>query len=141
MLSCIVFPVNFELLPSVLYLHGNGGHKMEALQLVNGNINLIAFDFAACGKSEGKYVTYGDKEVRDIACVIQEIRKRYPLKRLTLWGRSMGASIAIMYASMHPKDISTLILDTPFRGLGQVLTRLSRWSKMWLNTTTNRFHL
>jgi hypothetical protein len=38
-------------LPTVLYLHGNGGHKMEALQLFSQHINLIAFDFGACGKS------------------------------------------------------------------------------------------
>lgn len=58
-LSCIVFPNNFEHLPTVLYLHGNGGHKMEAAQLISPNINLIAFDFAACGKSEGQFLTYG----------------------------------------------------------------------------------
>lgn len=46
-------------LPTVLYLHGNGGHKMEALQLVNQNINLAAFDFGACGKSQGEYLNYG----------------------------------------------------------------------------------
>jgi hypothetical protein len=44
-----------------MYLHGNGGHKMEAVQLLNQSFNLIAFDFAACGKSEGQYLTYGEK--------------------------------------------------------------------------------
>lgn len=44
-----------------MYLHGNGGHKMEAVQLLNPSFNLIAFDFAACGKSEGQYLTYGEK--------------------------------------------------------------------------------
>lgn len=38
-------------LPTVIYLHGNGGHKMEALQLISPHINLVSFDFGACGKS------------------------------------------------------------------------------------------
>lgn len=76
---------------------------MESLQLVNHQINLIAFDFAACGKSEGNFVTYGEKEGRDIDCVIAEVRRRYGARKIGLWGRSMGASLAVMYASLHPR--------------------------------------
>ena len=32
---------------------------MEALQLSNLQINLVSFDFSACGKSQGDYLTYG----------------------------------------------------------------------------------
>lgn len=55
--------INFDTqnLPTVLYLHGNGGHKMEALQFANPRFNLVAFDFGACGKSEGEYLTYGER--------------------------------------------------------------------------------
>jgi pimeloyl-ACP methyl ester carboxylesterase len=90
---------------------------MEAAQLITPNINLIAFDFAACGKSEGLYLNYGEKEARDIDCVLQYVKNRFKVKKIVLWGRSMGASLAVMYASLHPKQVSCLILDTPFRRL------------------------
>jgi len=44
---------------------------MESLQLVHPSINLVAFDFAGCGKSMGTYVTYGEKEAKDIDCVVK----------------------------------------------------------------------
>jgi pimeloyl-ACP methyl ester carboxylesterase len=90
---------------------------MEAAQLISPNINLIAFDFAACGKSEGTYLTYGEKEAKDIGTVIEYVKNRFKIKKIVLWGRSMGASLAMMYASLHPRNISCLILDTPFRKL------------------------
>ncbi len=90
---------------------------MEAVQLVSPNVNLIAFDFSGCGKSEGQYLTYGEKEARDIRTVVEYVKERFRVKKIALWGRSMGASLAMMYASLHPKSISCLILDTPFRRL------------------------
>ena len=102
-LSVIVFPRDFDTLPTVLYLHGNGGHKLEALHLAGSPINLIAFDFSACGKSEGEMLTYGENEVSDIEFVIKFVKERYrqPDLKLAIWGRSMGASIALMYTSLH----------------------------------------
>lgn len=51
--------------PTVLYLHGNGGTKLEILNLIKFsnefNINLCSFDFSGCGNSEGEYLTYGQK--------------------------------------------------------------------------------
>ena len=103
MLSVLVIVFDREAFPTVVYLHGNGGHKMEALQLATGRVNIVAFDFAACGKSQGDYLTYGEQEARDVSVVVTEARKRYSLGKVVIWGRSMGASIGIMYASMFPK--------------------------------------
>ena len=52
-LSVMAVLFDREELPTVVYLHGNGGHKMEALQLANGKVNIITFDFGGCGKSQG----------------------------------------------------------------------------------------
>lgn len=55
---------------TVLYLHGNGGSKLEALPLVDlipeFNINLVAFDMLGCGNSDPEVLTYGVNEVFDI---------------------------------------------------------------------------
>ena len=47
---------------------------------------------------------------------------------MVLWGRSMGASLALMYASLHPKNVVSLVLDTPFRSLEQVVRNVAEYS-------------
>lgn len=37
----------------------------------------------------------------------------------------MGASLGIMYASLYPKDVYCLILDTPFRWLKEVVRNVA----------------
>jgi hypothetical protein len=50
---------------TILYLHGNGGNKVEALSLTSMiakyNIAVISFDFIGCGNSDIGYLTYGHK--------------------------------------------------------------------------------
>ena len=57
-------------MPCVIYLHGNGGNKIEGLDysqefLLHG-INFCCFDFAGCGNSDGKWVTHGYNEKEDL---------------------------------------------------------------------------
>ena len=49
--------------------------------------------------------------------------------KFALWGRSMGASLAIMYASYKPENIFSLVLDTPFRRLKKILENVAQHSK------------
>ena len=82
-------------------------------------------------------MTYGEKEARDIGSVVDYVRDRFKVKKVALWGRSMGASLAMMYTSLHPRHIFCLILDTPFRRLREVLFPRRRWCSMLPNTTTS----
>ena len=52
--------------------------------------------------------------------MVSELKRRYGIRKVALWGRSMGASLGIMYASSFQRDVSCLILDTPFRWLKDV---------------------
>jgi hypothetical protein len=46
-----------------MYLHGNGGSKLELLPIIRADTqkatNFCSFDFSGCGKSGGEYITYG----------------------------------------------------------------------------------
>lgn len=48
---------------TIIYLHGNGGSKIEALSMVplipKFKINIVAFDFLGCGCSDSETLTYG----------------------------------------------------------------------------------
>jgi hypothetical protein len=52
-------------MPVVIYLHGNSSSRLEGLriapELLKRNINLFIFDFAGSGRSEGDYVSLGNK--------------------------------------------------------------------------------
>jgi pimeloyl-ACP methyl ester carboxylesterase len=47
----------------IIYLHGSGGSKLDAMSLIQCipkyNVAIAAFDFAGCGNSEKQYITYG----------------------------------------------------------------------------------
>jgi pimeloyl-ACP methyl ester carboxylesterase len=84
-------------------------------------VNLVAFDFLGCGNSDADNLTYGINEVFDIRDMLEETRSHIKVGRVTLWGRSMGALCAIMFADMYSYEVSALILDSPFRQLSTVI--------------------
>jgi pimeloyl-ACP methyl ester carboxylesterase len=59
---------------------------------------LFVFDFAGCGKSEGEDITYGLREAEDVNSIIDYLRVNKGIKEFVLWGRSMGAVAALLYA-------------------------------------------
>jgi pimeloyl-ACP methyl ester carboxylesterase len=115
-------------LPCVIYLHGNSSSRCEAYaevkHLLPKNICLFSFDFCGCGKSEGDYISLGYYEKDDVKCIIEYLQKSKKVGKIALWGRSMGAVTAIMYASEHPQDISALVLDSGFYSLRQLIYEL-----------------
>lgn len=46
------------------------------------------------------------------------------IKKLTIWGRSMGAATAIVMADKRKLNIDSLILDSPFHNLLDVIKRI-----------------
>ena len=117
-------------LPCVIYLHGNSSSRCEAYAevkyLLPKNICLFSFDFCGCGKSEGDYISLGYYEKEDVHCVIEYLLKSKKVSKIGLWGRSMGAVTAIMYASEHPSNISALVLDSGFYSLNTLIHELVR---------------
>ena len=115
-------------LPCVIYLHGNSSSRCEAYAevkyLLPKNICLFSFDFCGCGKSEGDYISLGYYEKEDVHCVIEYLLKSKKVSKIGLWGRSMGAVTAIMYASEHPSNISALVLDSGFYSLNTLIHEL-----------------
>ena len=48
--------------------------------------------------------------------MISKVRERYGVKDIIIWGRSMGAATAILYASKY-LGIRALVSDNSFRDL------------------------
>lgn len=121
----------------VVYLHGNASARVEVLPqlsfLLSQNIfGVCSCDFTGSGKSDGDYVSLGYYERYDLECLLQHLQELHGDIEIVLWGRSMGASTALMHVSEltqssieredgdHPDTTSMVkgvICDSPFCSL------------------------
>ena len=112
--------------PCIIYLHGNAGNQMEGLsyadEILPLGADLCTFDFSGCGNSDGQWVTLGYKEKDDLKAVVAYIQKRWGVKSIGLWGRSMGAATALMYMAENPGIVQCVALDSGFASLRQVMS-------------------
>ncbi|CAK9078125.1 unnamed protein product [Durusdinium trenchii] len=99
------------------------------------NITVFCLDFAGSGLSDGEYLSLGYYERDDLAVVVDHLRESYGVTCIGLWGRSMGASTALLHADRDP-SIAGLVLDSPFSDLkvlceelvdGYTNSRVPRW--------------
>ncbi|CCW67952.1 unnamed protein product [Phytomonas sp. Hart1] len=113
--------------PCVIYCHGNCGSRRDALDAINvleSGFTLFAFDFCGCGKSDGEYISMGYYERQDLAAVVEYLRKQVEeVSSIAIWGRSMGAVTAIMYAAGDP-SINCIVCDSPFSSLKELIDDL-----------------
>ena len=113
--------------PCVLYMHGNASCRLEALSVLGPVLStgamVFAFDFAACGRSEGEYISLGWFERDDVQTIVEHLRSLTYVTAIALWGRSMGAASAVMHAARDP-SLAGLVLDSPFASLEAVAIEL-----------------
>lgn len=119
----------WEEMPCVIYMHGNSSARIEALEAVTvllpANMTVFCFDFAGCGMSEGEYISLGWWEREDLAIIVDYLRKERRVSTIGLWGRSMGAATALLYADRDP-SIAGMVLDSPFSKLSDLCNELSK---------------
>ena len=111
--------------PTVVILHGVKKNRTDVLRaaivLREAGFNVLVFDGRAHGSSEGRFVTYGFFERRDVESAIDWLieHKQVDRRRLGLAGESMGAAIALQVAA-HNQWISAVWADSPFASLRRV---------------------
>ena len=117
-------------MPVVIYLHGNASNKKEgedsADLLLPQGINVFSFDFSGCGNSDGDWVSLGLKEQDDLAAVIDYLKQTDTFSTIGLWGRSMGAATAILFASQHKDIINAMVLDSGFASLEDLISSIGK---------------
>lgn len=115
--------------PVVVYLHGNSSSRLEAWNIVEAfleqGISLFCYDAAGCGKSGGEYVSLGWHERNDLAVVLAHLRTSPFCGPVGIYGRSMGAVTALMYAHMDP-SLGAMLVDSPFWSLRVLIEELAQ---------------
>ncbi|CEG38682.1 alpha beta hydrolase fold-1 domain-containing protein [Plasmopara halstedii] len=119
--------------PCILVLHGNSSCRLGALEILMyalpAGFTVFALDFCGSGLSQGKFVSLGYHEQADIATAVKYVRKTGEISSLCLWGRSMGAVAALMYAESDA-TINAMVLDSPFSSLPKLATELVEDGKL-----------
>ena len=109
----------------VIYMHGNSSSRLEVIpqlgHLLSLGVSVLSFDFCGSGHSDGEYVSLGYHEREDLDAIIKFLRGTGQVSSIGLWGRSMGAATALMYASRDP-TIACMILDSSFTDLHRLVS-------------------
>lgn len=115
---------------TVLLLHGFA----EPPSAMNGRVvaltgcgwDVAALDLRGYGRSEGDHSSFGGREAGDLRAWIDALAGRIgPGAEVAVWGRSMGAAIALRAAAEDPR-IAALVLEAPYLDLEETLAALLR---------------
>jgi fermentation-respiration switch protein FrsA (DUF1100 family) len=106
--------------PVILYFHGNAGAlelRAERFKwLVADGNGLVAPSYRGYGGSSGKPSESG--LMLDAAAAYEFAIARYPIKRIVVWGESLGTGVAVALAAEH--TVGGIILDAPFTSAADV---------------------
>jgi uncharacterized protein len=117
--------------PSIVVLHGVKKNRTDVLRaslvLRRAGFNVLVFDGRGHGNSEGRYVTYGFYERRDVETAIEWLvaEKKIDRSSVGIAGESMGAAIALQVAAHNPW-IRAVWADSPFASLRRVTEEFVR---------------
>lgn len=135
-------------MPVVVYLHGNGSCRVESELLFDHTLpyrmSVFSFDFSGSGKSGGEYISLGVYEKYDVETVVQYLSSCSHVSSIALWGHSMGAATATMYAGfVDPSALGDRVSEP---GTVEKSTRIPRpsltrgRSKISISRTGNENH-
>lgn len=98
---------------AVVILHGHGSSYdfdvYRAPALHAAGFNVLLFDFRAHGRSEGKRITFGYEEQRDMAGAVEFLHDR-GMHHIGLLGFSYGGIVSMVFTPECP-DVAAVISD------------------------------
>ncbi len=115
--------------PAIIMLHGTGGTweaYMATIGPLSKRFNCFALDFMGSGYSEKPRRDY---QILDYVDQVAAFMAAVGLKQASLIGISLGAWVAVRFASVHPDKTEKVILNAPFgladdaEEIGGILTR------------------
>lgn len=113
----------------VVLLHGYGRSQADTWDYAEAYIehgyHVLTPDLRASGKSEGKYVTMGTLESRDVAAWLARIAEVDPAARVVLHGVSMGATTALLVAGQSdaPLNLAAVVEDSGYTSAEDMFVR------------------
>jgi fermentation-respiration switch protein FrsA (DUF1100 family) len=108
---------------TLVWFHGNAGnigHRVENIKLLHDlvKVNIFIFDYRGYGLSGGRPSEAGT--YRDGVAALEQLAEKIGSRRppSVLFGRSLGAAVAVEMATLFPTD--GLILESPFLSIREM---------------------
>ena len=111
---------------TIILCHGYGTNRSDLLGFVpflhKAGYNTFLFDFRAHGESEGKYISLGYHEKKDLIGAIDYLKGRNDIdsKKIGIIGFSMGGAVAILVAA-ESEDVRAVVADGSFTSFGETV--------------------
>ena len=119
---------------TLIALHGINDNKEQwlapAVDLQRRGYAILLLDFHGHGESEGRHVTFGDRETDDVAAALDYLRRRgdVAMDRVGLVGLSLGG-IAAIIAAARLQGVHAVMAESAFpdlmRDLGLAFRRFT----------------
>ncbi|SIO29061.1 Lysophospholipase, alpha-beta hydrolase superfamily [Singulisphaera sp. GP187] len=127
-LAGVWFPAGASPTPTgrtILLVHGfaevRDAMKGRAELLAARGWNVARLDMRGYGRSGGGFASFGGREGDDLRAWVDVVAGRVgPAMSLAVWGRSMGAAIALRAAADEPRIVA-LLLESPYARLETVV--------------------
>ena len=84
--------------------------------------NVLVPDLRAAGESQGKFITMGALESRDVLDWATKISADNPDAKIILHGVSMGAATVLMTAALEPKNLCAVVEDCGYTSAYEMFT-------------------
>jgi len=113
---------------AILLIHGVRGDRRDMLSrakfLHKAGYTVLLIDLQSHGESNGKHITFGYLESRDVSGALELLRKEVPGDRIGVIGESLGAA-AFVLAKERPK-VSAVVLESMYPTIDQALSNRLR---------------
>ena len=118
----------------VIISHGLTDTRFGSLKYAEMYLNLgydcIIYDLRGHGENKKTATTYGINESRDLICIIEDTKIRFPyMKQLGLHGESLGAATSLTSLKYYP-DVDFVIADCGFSDLENVIRTGYKYGKL-----------
>ena len=84
--------------------------------------NVLIPDLRAAGESQGKFITMGAFESRDVSDWEKKIVSENPDAKIILHGVSMGAATVLMTAALNPENLVAVVEDCGYTSAYEMFT-------------------
>ena len=106
---------------AAVLVHGKDANRLDSESLAfvartlhRAGYSILAFDLRGHGASEGSRFSLGHHERKDIAAAVDHLVARgHPMRRIALYGESMGASAVLQALRLRP-DVGAVVADSAY---------------------------
>lgn len=118
---------------TMIFFHGYRSSSSRdfscALKMyMNLGFNVLLVDQRAHGRSEGKLITFGIKESRDVVSWIEFLNKKYSPEKILITGMSMGATTVLLAAGEQklPENVKAVVADCGFTSPVEIIKSVAK---------------